>query len=365
MYRLNDYAENGKGKSSAAQFAALPSTSRIETGKAGDSFSFNTVAQMNISAVSADVLNRYLTKQLRRADRLLERQSCKRIFERKLRRFGFREEADKLKKCSANYSALVCAKGHTFRPIVDYRCHQPFCPDCWETKSHRELSRTLPKVLQAIKDDQSLILAFNTLTLRSDKKRGLRAGCKQLKADFKDLRRLKVWKKNCVGGYGRIENTNSKQFGWHPHLHSLLLLKDYIPQKELSNQWHGITGDSMVVDIRTVKDVSAGLVECIKYPFKPADLRRLGKAEIQEMLDLKGERLGVSFGVLFGIETDDDIETTLENEYAEFTEETKVLEIGDACPICQSRLDLVDFDARNYARFLGSVPVPIARGKPH
>jgi hypothetical protein len=95
-------------------------------------------------------------------------------------------------------------------------------------------------------------------------------------------------------------------------------------------------------------------------------LRDLGRGEIQEMLDLKGERLGVSFGVLFGIETDDDIETSLENDYADFVEDTKVLEIGDACPICQSRLDLVDFSADGYARFLGSVPVPVkARGKPH
>jgi hypothetical protein len=325
-----------------------------------DSFSLDTVAQMNISDVSAEVLSKYISKQLRRSERLLERQKTKQIFERKLRRFGFIEEADKLKKCCSNFSALVCENGHSFRPIVDYRCHLPFCADCWELKSRRELSRTLPKILQAIKDDESLILAFCTLTLRSDKKRGLKGGCKQVKGDFRDLRRQKVWK-NCVGGYGRIENTNSKKFGWHPHLHNLLLLKNYIPQKELSKAWHGITKDSMVVDIRTVKDVAAGLVECIKYPFKPADLRRLGKSEIVEMLNLKGERLGLPFGVLFGIETDDDIEATLENDYADFVEETKVLEIGDACPICQTKLDLIDFSADGYASFLGSIP---ARGQP-
>jgi hypothetical protein len=364
---LSNVATKGKQiieNGGAAGFLAGSAASRKPTHTAGASFSFNTVAQMNISDVDAGVFNRYLVKQLRRSERLAERRQAKKIFEIRLRKFGFVEEADKLKKCSANFTALVCGNGHSFRPIVDYRCHLPFCADCWETKSHRELSRTLPKVLQAIKDDPSLILAFNTLTLRSEKKRGLRGGCKQIKGNFKDLRRQKVWK-NCVGGYGRIENTFSKKFGWHPHLHNLLLLKDYIPQKELSSAWHGITGNSMVVDIRTVKDLAAGLVECIKYPFKPADLRRLGKAEITEMLNMKGERLGVSFGALFGIETDDDIETTVENEYGDFVEETKILEIGDACPICQTKLDLVDFDAGNYARFLGSIPVsPHTRGKP-
>jgi hypothetical protein len=365
---VSNVATKGKQKLENGGAAGFPdgrAASRKPTHTAGASFSFNTVAQMNISDVDAGVFNRYLVKQLRRSERLAERRQAKKIFEIRLRKFGFVEEADKLKKCSATFSALVCANGHSFRPIVDYRCHLQCCPDCWETKSHRELSRTLPKVLQAIKDDPSLITAFNTLTLRSEKKRGLRGGCKQIKGNFKDLRRQKVWK-NCVGGYGRIENTFSKKFGWHPHLHNLLLLKDYIPQKQLSAAWQDITGDSMVVDIRTVKDLAAGLVECIKYPFKPADLRRLGKAEITEMLNMKGARLGVSFGVLFGIETDDDIETTLENDYADFVEETKVLEIGDACPICQTKLDLVDFSADGYARFLGSISVsPQTRGKPH
>jgi hypothetical protein len=330
-----------------------------------DSFSFNTVAQMNISDVEAEVFNRYLSKQLKRSARLSERLATKKLFEKKLRKYGFDDEADKLKKCSANFTSLVCENGHSFRPIVDYRCHLPFCPDCWENKSHRELSRNLPKFLQALKDDPSLLVVFNTLTLRSDNGRNLRDGCRELKKDFRKLRKRDVWE-NCVGGFGRIENTYSKKFNWHPHIHSVLLLKDFIPQKALSEAWHGVTGDSMVVDIRRVHDVASGLVECIKYPFKPSDLKKLGKDQIQEMLNLKGERLGLSFGVLFGIETDDDIEATLESDYGEFIEETKVLEIGDCCPICRTKLDLVDFSMDGYARFLGSIPAQSrARGKPN
>jgi hypothetical protein len=328
------------------------------------SFSFNTVAQTSITDVDADVFTRYLTKQLKRSARLSERREMKQVFVRKLRRFGYIEQANELKKCSANFTSLVCGNGHSFKPIVDYRCHLPFCPDCWELKSHRELARQLPKFLQALKDNPQLIVAFNTLTIRSNKQRALKAGCRQLKADFRKLRNRDIWE-NCVGGIGRIENTNSRKHGWHPHLHNLLLLKDYIPQNLLSDSWHGITKDSMVVDIRQVRDVAAGLVEIIKYPFKPADLKKLGKAEIQEMLDLKGERLGLSFGILFGLETDDDIEATFENEYSDFIDDAKNLKIGDSCPICQSKLDLIDFSADGYASFLGSVPIPNARGKPN
>jgi hypothetical protein len=328
------------------------------------SFSVHTVAQMNISGVSLEVFKQYLTKQLRASEALVDRLEVKSLIITKLLKFGFLEAADKLKRCSENYKALVCGSGHTYRAIVDYRCHLPFCPDCSRVKANRELARILPKIHQALKDDPSLIVAFNTLTLKSDKKRNLQAGCKEIKESFKALRKRKIWK-NCVGGVGRIENTASKKFGWHPHLHSILLLKDYIPQKSLSDAWHGITKDSMVVDIRSVHHIASGLVETIKYPFKPSDILKLGKSQIKEMIDLKGERLGLSFGVLFGIEVDDDILDDLKDEYSEFNEETKTLEIGDSCPICGSRLDLIDFTAKDYARYIANAPNKFrVRGSP-
>jgi hypothetical protein len=331
-----------------------------------DSFSLDTVAQMRISDVESGIFVRYVGKQLRQSERLSDRNKCKKGFEKKLRKFGYHEEADRLKRCSANYTSLVCDNGHSFRPIVDYRCHLPFCPDCWETKAIREMGRSLPRFLQALKNDPSLIIALFTPTIKSDNARGLRSGSREIKCEFKKLRERDVWK-NCVGGFGRIENTYSRKFGWHPHLHALILLKDYIPQKRLSDAWKSITkGNSMVVDIREVKDVAKGLVETIKYPFKPADLSKLGQEQIQEMLNLKGERLGVSFGVLFGLEIEEEIEQQMLGEYSEFIEETRKLEIGDSCPICHSRLDLVDFSRDGYMQFLGSVPLLMGnRGHPN
>ncbi len=335
-------------------------TAKIET----DSFLLDTVTQLNISDLQPDTFIRYLTQQLKRSRKLEERRKCKKLFEKRLRKYGYIIEADKLKRCCANFTTLVCGNGHSFRPIVDYRCHLPFCPDCWEAKSHRELGRNLPKFLQALKDDPSLIVAFTTLTLKSDGRRDLIDGNNLIKSDFRKLRRRDVWEK-CVGGFGRIENTFSTKFGWHPHLHSLILLKDYIPQSLLSDAWLSITHDSKIVDIRQVRDLAAGLIETIKYPFKPTDLKHLGKNQIEEMLNAKGQRLGVSFGVLFGIETDLDGDDVLDAEYADFIEQTKTLQMGDPCPICQSKLDVIDFTADGYAQFLGNIPIQNrARGKP-
>jgi hypothetical protein len=357
----NDHHLNGGFNSSSL---AQPSTPQVNFQPQNEalSFSLDTITQIDICNVELSVFNLYLLKQLRRSARLLNRVEMKQKFEKKLRKFGFIDEADRLKRCRANIVALVCENGHSFRPIPDFQCYLPFCPDCCERKSIIELRKKLPKVFQALKNDPSLILALNTLTIKSDNDRKLVAGNDKLKEDFKALRRQKVWK-NCVGGFGRIENTFSKRVGWHPHLHSILLLKGYIPQKALSDAWNGVTQCSKVVDIRTVHDVATGLIECIKYPFKPADLKKLGKSQIAEMLDAKGERLGVSFGVLFGIEVDDGLDTGIDVEYAEFIDETRKLEVGDACPICQTRLDLINFTARSYAEFLGSIRVA-ARGSP-
>jgi hypothetical protein len=365
--KLNNSSQIGSQPTLANGFNSSlpkPSTPKVKFQRQndGDSFSLDTVTQMNISNVKLEVFDRYLIKQLRSSKRLSDRNKCRELLEKKLRKFGFIEQADRFTKCCANFTALVCENGHSFHAIPDYRCHLPFCPNCWATKSHRELQRILPKFLQALKNDPSLIVAFNTLTIKSDNERSLINGCRKIKKDFKDLRRQKVWK-NCVGGFARIENTFKKNVGWHPHLHSTLLLKNYIPQKEESNAWNDITGGSMVVHIETVHDVAEGLIETIKYPFKPADLNKLGKKQIKEMIEMKGERLGVSFGVLFGLEIDNDLDTETNMEYAEFIEATKVLEIGDACPICQTRLDLIDFTAKGYAQFLGSININ-TRGSP-
>ncbi len=358
------------GRSASAGRRVAPSPGHRSPGRSpvavapSLSFSLDTVSQLNITGVSLEVFKQYVSKQLRASQTLIDRLEVKSLIIAKLLKFGFVGEADKLKRCSENVKSLVCGDGHTFRTIVDYRCRLPLCPDCCRVKANRELARILPKIYQALRDDPSLIVAFNTLTLKSDKKRNLKAGCQEIKSVFRKLRRRDIWK-DCVGGFGKIENTYSKKYGHHPHLHSILLLKNYIPQKSLSDALFDITGDSKIVDIRSVHHIASGLVECIKYPFKPSDILKLNKSQIKEMIDLKGERLGLSFGVLFGIEVDDDILDDLKDEYSEFNEDTKTLEIGDDCPICGSRLDLIDFTAKDYAGFLASVPNKLkSRGHP-
>ena len=126
------------------------------------------------------------------------------------------------------------------------------------------------------------------------------------------------------------EITN-KGKGWHPHLHMILLVDDWIDIDKLSNEWLAITGDSHVVDVRRVKptktnndeisvksekkeDYSDGFMEVFKYAMKFSELTHYQIWEAHETLSPTGRltRLQGSIGLFRGVKvpenmTDDDV----------------------------------------------------------
>jgi hypothetical protein len=94
---------------------------------------------------------------------------------------------------------------------------------------------------------------------------------------------------------------------WHPHLHMIALAECQPNQHELSREWHNITGDSFVVDVRPISqdDPAEGFMEVFKYAVKfsdqpPADT-------LQAWLTLKGKRLLASAGCFRGVPEPDDL----------------------------------------------------------
>lgn len=94
---------------------------------------------------------------------------------------------------------------------------------------------------------------------------------------------------------------------WHPHLHMIALAECQPSQEELSREWHNITGDSFVVDVRPISqdDPAEGFMEVFKYAVKfsdqpPADT-------LQAWLTLKGKRLLASAGCFRGVPEPDDL----------------------------------------------------------
>ena len=88
---------------------------------------------------------------------------------------------------------------------------------------------------------------------------------------------------------------------WHPHLHMIALSESMPDQGRLSSEWHNITGDSFIVDVRPIsqEDPASGFIEVFKYAVKfseqsPADT-------VHAWVTLASKRLIGSSGAFIGV----------------------------------------------------------------
>ena len=113
------------------------------------------------------------------------------------------------------------------------------------------------------------------------------------------------------------------EHGWHPHLHMVVLVPENNPidfdfknpkNSKLSKDWHNITGDSFVVDIRPLHDDPVtGFVEVFKYALKFSELT--AHDTVQAFSLLRGKRLQGSFGCFRGVEVPTELnEDAIEDE---------------------------------------------------
>lgn len=110
------------------------------------------------------------------------------------------------------------------------------------------------------------------------------------------------WTELCKaqGAVYTLELTN-KGNGWHPHCHMIALAASAPSQSDLSAEWHRITGDSMIVDVRPITgDPSEGFMEVFKYAVKFSDLTLADNWQAAQTL--KGKRLLASFGLFRGVQ---------------------------------------------------------------
>lgn len=111
-----------------------------------------------------------------------------------------------------------------------------------------------------------------------------------------------------LGGVFSYELTLSKH-GWHPHVHMVILCDQVNPIKfsqanakasDLSKEWHQVTGDSFIVDVRPIQgDPAEGFIEVFKYALKFSDLSP--QENLAAYLTLKARRLTGSFGLFWGV----------------------------------------------------------------
>ncbi len=206
-------------------------------------------------------------------------------------------------------------------------CNQHLlCPFCASIRASRSIQRNNPKVVEILRQNRKLKPVLLTLTVANGSDLAERQ--KHLMDAFRTLmKRKRDWMKKgrgynefckLLGGFYSYENTyNEKTEEWHPHLHIFGVLEEWIDQESLSQTWHEITGDSMIVDIRRVrkhKQLGYGkaIAEVCKYALKFGDLSV--EKTWQAYMVLKGDRkvglrLSGSFGLLRGVKMDDEATT--------------------------------------------------------
>ena len=94
---------------------------------------------------------------------------------------------------------------------------------------------------------------------------------------------------------------------WHPHLHMIALAEVAPDAERLSREWHQITGDSFIVDVRPIsqEDPASGFVEVFKYAVKFSDQEPADTVHAWETL--AGKRLLGSAGCFRGVEIPEDL----------------------------------------------------------
>ena len=109
------------------------------------------------------------------------------------------------------------------------------------------------------------------------------------------------------GFVGSLEIKRGKNSdAWHPHVHLVVLSREDLStddhQAELSAEWHAITGDSFIVDVRPFQhpdNPARDLVEVLKYPMK---FQGLSLADAWHAHDrTRGRRFLFSGGSLWGV----------------------------------------------------------------
>jgi hypothetical protein len=179
------------------------------------------------------------------------------------------------------------------------------CPLCAIRRGSKALSAYLTR-LEVIRTTRSDLRPFLvTLTVRDGEDLGER---------FRHLHtsQRELWKRvhrgrgsvldSVAGAVWSYEVKRGRGSGlWHPHLHMIALAPEAPDAELLKAEWHEITGDSFIVDVRPInqEDEAAGFMEVFKYALKFSDMDPADT--VAAYLELQGKRLIGSSGLFRGV----------------------------------------------------------------
>lgn len=181
------------------------------------------------------------------------------------------------------------------------------CPLCAIRRGAKAVEAYLTRY-EAIRTEKPLLRPFLvTLTVKDgpdlwERFSHLRRGLQRLnKRRGHRKYRASAWQ-SIAGAVWSYEVKRGASSGlWHPHAHAVVLAELEPDQVRLAAEWHELTGDSFIVDVRPIaEDVASGFVEVFKYAVKFSDMEPRDTWHAWETL--RGEHLVQSCGVFRGVD---------------------------------------------------------------
>lgn len=174
--------------------------------------------------------------------------------------------------------------------VSSQHCRLRWCPLCSRSRS-AFLQLQVQEWFSGVKTPK-----FLTLTVKHSGQ-VLSEQLDSLYSSWQSLRKLRRMHDHCRGGIWFFQLCfNPKTSEWHPHLHCIID-SDYISKNWLHRQWERITGDSKVIDIRTVRDPKDVASYVARYAARPSQLAHLpSKWAIELVVSMHGRRMCGTWG---------------------------------------------------------------------
>lgn len=185
------------------------------------------------------------------------------------------------------------------------------CPLCAIRRGTKQVQSKMSQVKTVLSENNNLEIHMVTFTVKDGG--SLTERFKHLSKSIKIFMKRRG-RKNTVseshkihGAVWSYEFKKGKNSNlWHPHVHMIVLVDKSNPiiQNSLSEEWHSITKDSFIVDVRKIKssteeEMVKGFCEVFKYAVKFSDQPPEDTWHCYERL--KGRRLVGSCGLLYGV----------------------------------------------------------------
>ncbi len=292
------------------------------------------------------------------SERLNNRNRTKSRLVELLKSLGEVDLSKRVDLCAAKFSVLTCGEHIAQRKPHD-KCNFRLCPHCAARRSRKVIEKYLPKAVAFMSQSSVRVSPVHlVLTLQHRAGEPVEKARKRLMDAFKRLTRRKFWSEHFLGGLYAVEFTLGTDNAWHCHAHLLAFRIRWFDVALLKSEWLTITGDSHVLRLDLIDDLSSGLGEVVKYLSKPLDIDRFDKRHLSQFLMMAGKKMLGAFGEFMTFCRN---YKPSESETAKLTDKEPNYKEGDCCPSCQKplRLEMIAFvDLIAFVRRIEARTVP-------